>query len=347
MENMLKLPEEWFNGKQMIVAGDQMTVARLRALKFQRRSDVSPYARLEWMEPLIQLFHLQMLYSGTIINNYYGERKAPGSLGFYISVLKRKRVGPVKQDFHAADELLRHSFEALVMRLWMTEFGCDRLDDLDKLLGEMNTRALEDKINSGIESITSVWLDRFQLTTKHNVLSKNSALFMKDMMLYIELSDAIKAGDIGRIDETLKPLTVIFQAGQTKNYALELLHLHCLLNHASDNKRKEAIMSSWLINTTGKKNRWIPADLYQEHNNLMTKVTHAVRGTNSPYETLANLVAPNIHVFQEVCSKVESIYHTPNRGNHHTSKRSVGDIKRLLESIKDHGILDINRCTAN
>ncbi|KAF9342745.1 hypothetical protein BGX26_006923, partial [Mortierella sp. AD094] len=277
-----------------------MTVARLRTLKYQRRSDVSPYARLEWMEPLIQLFHIQMLFSGTLVNNYYGgESMAPGSLGFYISLLKRKRVGLVKQDFHAADELLRHSFEALVMRLWMTEFNCEKLEDLDKLLGTMNTLTLEDKINSGVDNITSAWLDRLRLMTDNNVLSKNSAFFMKDMVLYIELSDAIKAGDIGRIEEALKLLTVIFQAGQTKNYALELLHLHCLLNHGSNAERKEAIMSSWLINTTGKENGWIPADLYQEHNNLLTKVTHAVRGTNSHYETLAKLIAPNLHAFEK------------------------------------------------
>ncbi|KAF9148167.1 hypothetical protein BGX20_006430, partial [Mortierella sp. AD010] len=244
MEKVLDLPKEWFNGKQMIVAGDQMTVARLRTLKYQRRSDVSPYARLEWMEPLIQLFHIQMLYSSTIINNYYGDSMAPGSFGFYISLLKRKRVGPVKQDFHAADELLRHSFEGLMMQLWMTEFGCEKLEDLDKLLGEMNSSTLEDKINSGVNNIASVWLDRLRFMTNHNTLSKNSAFFMKDMVLYIELADSIKAGDIGRIEEALKSLTVIFQAGQTKNYALELLHLHCVLNHASDNKRKEAIMSS-------------------------------------------------------------------------------------------------------
>ncbi|ORZ28544.1 hypothetical protein BCR41DRAFT_331178, partial [Lobosporangium transversale] len=74
-------------------------------------------------------------------------------------------------------------------------------------------------------------IDRFLLTGSLEILdgttSRNSALFLRDMLFYLELSSAIKAGDHGRIEEILKWITIMFQAGSTKNYANELLHLHC------------------------------------------------------------------------------------------------------------------------
>ncbi|KAF9344028.1 hypothetical protein BGX26_004899 [Mortierella sp. AD094] len=336
MEKVLELPAVYFeDGRQIIIAGDQMTISRLRSLMEQRRSDDSAYSRLEWMVPLIQLFHLQMLYSTTLIHNYYGTEGNPGIILSNRVLLRRKRVNLQKQDFHAADELLLHSFQALVMRQWEIEFGCDDIDKLNEKLRTFDNFTLNQKITSGAENIIRKFYDELQGSTDYTTSSKNAASFTRDMVLYLELSTAIKAGDIGRIEEALKWLTVIFQAGHTKNYAYELLHLHCTLHYASDQARKNAILASMLINTTGKPDRWIPADLYQEHNNLLTKVTHAVRASKSPWETLATSVSPNLHTFRKICSQVEEAFQIPVNSTKHTSVASRRDLDTLLTPIRD------------
>ncbi|KAF9088823.1 hypothetical protein BGX27_002624 [Mortierella sp. AM989] len=340
MEDTLQLPENWFkDGKQVIVSGDHMTITRLRTLKLQRQGQPKPYDRLDWIFPLMQLFHLQMLLVKTIVCNYYGrDDKYPGSIRFNNDILERKRISYDKQDFYTAVEFLLHSFEALVLRLWEIEFGCRGITQLKETLESFDDATLIDRINSGAENITRKCHD--ELPNQNSKASVNAAYFLKDMALLLELFGAIRSGDIGRIEEALKWLTVMFQAGHAKNYAYELLHVHCALHYASNRERKESIMSSWLVNTTGRRNRWLAADLYQEHNNLITKVVHQVRGSNSPWEVLAEMVSPNINALETIRSQVEESFDTTVRTSNHVDVRADEDIESLLLAIRDHGILD-------
>ncbi|KAI1285145.1 hypothetical protein EDD11_000936, partial [Mortierella claussenii] len=161
------------------------------------------------------------------------------------------------------------------------------------------------------------------------------------MIMYIELADAIKAGDIGRIEEVLKWITIIFQAGSTKNYGNELLRLHCEMQYAWDTEAKRAIMSSWLINTSGDKGRWIPADLYQEHNNLLTKVIHAAKGSNASWEMLAEAISTNIYTFSRIAFQLETQYNIPKNKSWHADVSYEADIERILTSLREHKILDL------
>lgn len=199
MENTLQLPEDWFqSGKKVIIAGDQMTISRLRTLKIQRQSHPKSYHRLEWVFPLMQLFHLQMLHVKTIVRNYYGRNdKYPGSIQFNNEILQRKRVSYDKQDYYSAVELLLHSFEALVLRLWEIEFGCTGIIQLKEMLKSFDNATFVDKISSGAENIAHKCHDKLQ--DQNSKASINAAYFIKDMALFLEMSGAIRGGDIGRI----------------------------------------------------------------------------------------------------------------------------------------------------
>ncbi|KAF9897821.1 hypothetical protein BX616_004923, partial [Lobosporangium transversale] len=127
MGQTLKIPSEWFDGKRAVVTGDQLTVSRVRSLKRQRCDDVSTYHRFEWAVPVIQLFHLQMVLSSTILRTHYGDIGVPGSLAYYAAKLRRKRVTPDRFDFHAVNELLFHAFDAMVIRAWQLVQECEDL----------------------------------------------------------------------------------------------------------------------------------------------------------------------------------------------------------------------------
>ncbi|KAI1286153.1 hypothetical protein EDD11_000562, partial [Mortierella claussenii] len=52
IEQTLGLDKAWFDdGKKLVVAGDQLTVTRLRSLKELRDDESSPYKRLDWIVP--------------------------------------------------------------------------------------------------------------------------------------------------------------------------------------------------------------------------------------------------------------------------------------------------------
>jgi hypothetical protein len=57
--------ESDFSKRLFLVFGDQLTVARIRSIKSERREDRSAYERFNWLMPVPGLFHLKMnlLYS--------------------------------------------------------------------------------------------------------------------------------------------------------------------------------------------------------------------------------------------------------------------------------------------
>ncbi|ORZ06532.1 hypothetical protein BCR41DRAFT_296188, partial [Lobosporangium transversale] len=215
MRDVLQLPEEWFNDyTKIIVAGDQLTISRIISLQELRAADTTSFSRMQWALPLIQLFHLQMVLCGTILRTHYGSFSSPGSLGFIISMLERKRLGMDTSNFHAADELIRHTFDAMVRRLWEVEF---RLEISD--------------------------MRAYEFAMEYSNANANAVLFLRDTLAYIELGAAIKAGDVGRIKNVLETITVMFQAGGMKNYARELLRKAVLASLLINTKGKE---NAWI-----------------------------------------------------------------------------------------------------
>ncbi|KAG0349917.1 hypothetical protein BGZ54_004123 [Gamsiella multidivaricata] len=336
MESALELPPEWFNNRRLILAGDQLTVSRLRSLKQLRWDDVSTYHRLDWAIPVMQLFHMQMLLASTILRTHYGSMSAPGSLAYNAVMLGRKRVNLDKPDFHATDELLRHTFDGIVLRLWEIEMGHD---DIESFAFEGSADELKDFVDRKVTIILERYFTTVNLDQLNGTASRNAALFLRDMMVYMELSSAIKCGDIGRIEESIRWITIIFQAGSTMNYANELLHFHCGLFHSWSEQTKLAVMSSLLVNTSGQKDRFLPADLFQEHMNLQVKTIHAAKGSNASWEFIAKAVSTNVGVFASIERTLETQFEVPKSGSKHAQVSAAADIRSIISSLKATAIL--------
>ncbi|KAF9929824.1 hypothetical protein BGZ65_005623 [Modicella reniformis] len=106
-----------------------------------------------------------------------------------------------------------------------------------------------------------------------------------------------------------------------------------------DTAIKEAIMSSWLVNTSGKVGGWKPTDQHQEHNNNDIKSFHAAKGTNASWTTLAKSASANIQVIADIASLMESEYKTPNNNNWHSTVSAEEDIKFILKSLDESCVL--------
>ncbi|KAG0195881.1 hypothetical protein BGX28_000430, partial [Mortierella sp. GBA30] len=306
--------------------------------------DLTAFDRLEWAIPVMQLFHLQMVVCGMLLRTYYGTIATPGSLAFNIANLGRKRLNADMPCYNTADEFLRHTFDAMVRRLWEVELGCESLEKYREL--HLATQKPADAhaflVNKAKSIQDKYFVNSDLLKERFANANVNAALFMRDMLVYMELCDAIKIGDVGRVQESLKILAIMLQAGATKNYAQELLRLNFAINHVWSEGRKKAIFSSWLINTQGKENGFIPADLYQEHNNLLVKNLHAPKGSNMSWDSMKDLYSANIRLFSKVGAKLESQYTIPVNNHYHTTKSAEHDIMRIKVSLIEHEILGSN-----
>lgn len=103
---------------------------------------------------------------------------------------------------------------------------------------------------------------------------------------------------------------------------------------------KVAVTSSWLVNTTGQLNWWIPADLHQEHNNLLIKTIHLAKGSNLSWDFLEHSVSTNIKAFATIKATVEKEFNVPHAGTNHTIANSAPDVAKIIEMLKDNGMLD-------
>jgi hypothetical protein len=335
MEKATQLNPEWFERRRLILAGDQLTLSRIRSIARLRWDEPKAYHRLEWAIPVVQLFHLQMLFAKTIFKTHHGQndkKPTPGSLGHFLRVLERKRISLDKSNFHDLDQFLRQVFDGVVLLIWEAEF----------LPADMETSAvsasIQDEVRTKAEHITRKYLSTARHSSICNQQSKNAALFIRDMLHYLELGSAIKAGDIGRIGDSIRWITILLQAGSTQNYANELLRLHCQMFYSSDKNTKSVIMSSMVVNTTGQPNRYIPCDLLQEHHNLLTKFVYNAKGSKLSWQYLRDKISTNIRVFQSIAAKLHEQFNIVRSGTNHTTDPAVADIKKIKDICTRSGI---------
>ncbi|KAF9580635.1 hypothetical protein BGW38_002644 [Lunasporangiospora selenospora] len=341
MRDTIGLPEDYFEDHDIAILGDQMTNSRVTGLRHALEKDLTRYKRFEWAIPVIQLFHTQMMFAGLILRTHYGQENDPGSLGYNRVLLERKRISVDKLIFHDVDDFLRHSFDATVLRLWEVALGLEGGMNMETMLQTISADERRTLILSKSKDLVSICLDPDQQSC---AADRNAALFMRDMIYYIELAAAIKNGDVGRIEMVLRWLTIMTQAGSTTNYAYELLKLQFRKKNWGK-ERNEMIARSWLVNTKGVEDGFIPADLYQEHCNKTIKEIYASKGSNANWEMLTDLVSINIETFRVVKSRLEKEFGMPDYDSKHQSVSATKDINSIVEVLREHDIFGRNGST--
>lgn len=322
-----------FKHLKMVIAGDHLTISRIQTIQERNIGEATYFDQMRWAIPVLQLFHMQMLLCSTILSTHFGNISTPGSLAYFIPLLGRRQLNRDMPCYYTADEFLRVIFRAMVNQLWRAKARAYQRDH-----GSMSDDAFEQEINNTINELLNSSETLFSV---FSTINANAIMFIRDMVVYIEFCTAIKAGDVGRIEEILKRITIMFQAGNHRNYGLELLRLSYNIRHRWGMVRKDAIFSSLLMNTKGLKNHWIPSDLYQEHNNLLTKITHATVGNK--WSTMS-YITPNIRLFQEVASKIDSEFNLPKNSTLHRVSTMDTDIQQVMCSLIEHGILGEDLC---
>ncbi|KFH71184.1 hypothetical protein, variant [Podila verticillata NRRL 6337] len=331
----LRLARNWFTDRtSIIVAGDQMTVARLLSLKIHRAIDPDPFGCLSWVHPIPQLFHMRMNLCGTIFRTHYGDTNCPGSLADIIGVLRRKHLTKDNMKFKVADELLKLVFEALLFVFWesLHDFGTS---------AESEVQRVTDSIIDILNGLHSLLQDptRLLFGRPHTMADINALLFLRDVAVYIELDEAIKDGDLGRIRSVLPTITLMMHGGGNTNYSRELLRFLYGMRHAWTDEWERRVLSSMLVNPKGVVGGWMATDMYQENNNYLLKVIFSAKGPNMSWEYLRDAISTNIRSFQEIARlferEVGANYHNPA----HKNSSAVLDIAKVKELFQDSGIL--------
>jgi hypothetical protein len=328
----LRLSDTWFDSaRNIIVGGDQMTVARLLSLKIHRAIESDPYGGLDWVHPTPQLFHLQMILCSTIYKTHLGaDANTPGSLASFISLLESKGFNKEKPEFKATNELMRIVFDAMSMVLWESLHDADTPAELDM------SRVVDIIINAIADLKQATPSLNGRLCTTADI---NALYFLRDMTVFIEFSDAITAGDRGRIRCILPTIALMMHGGGNSNYALELLRLLYGMRYAWTPEWEKRVLSSMLVNPKGVSCGWMPTDMYQENNNYLIKTIFAAKGSNMSWEYLRDLISPNIRTFQDIARLFERGVDSKYNSTAHKKPSTKEDVDLVKGALHFCGIL--------
>ncbi|KAG8733025.1 hypothetical protein FRC10_000469 [Ceratobasidium sp. 414] len=345
-----------------LIAGDQLTVSRLRTIAKNRMGHESRYESFEWLVAVTGLFHLKMAQAQGILETHLGASNSsrnPVSLSYHQTLLFRKPL-PSPTPFQTTRDLIRISLYSRVLDCLLLVSGAP---DLASLAGELSKldsfSTAEQSPNQSFSRLK--WLAEVIFTRYANrkevyrlrearkrakdgeqagdVLFEDSALFICDALEFEEFMAAVKAGDSGRIVLTLKLWAFSFRANGRSKYAKEMLHLIHNLTHVWSPALRDIVLNNWIINPTGKPNSHVELDLAQEHLIFWIKNAYKAHGSSASWDWLAT-ISPCVDFLRTLARQFHRSL-GDDQGIRHAAAnqaRSIGTLMRSLSSSKVHTV---------
>lgn len=230
-----------------VVFGDQLSVAQKRSVANTRAGHDSLFESQLRDVAAPGFFHYQSASSGAVLITHWGDPSGwvddPSSLHFHNTLLNRKPITLTSPPPY------RTSRDLIFVSLYARIFYCLKLVSSYTTLKEYAATVTFDQlcthtaqiINNFTESKVVIDLRQKREETGRipesesphknrrfydgDMVFENAVLFMRDALILREFTDAIKAGDSGRLIVVLKTYALLLRgAGRTK-YAHEILHL--------------------------------------------------------------------------------------------------------------------------
>ncbi|EIW75949.1 hypothetical protein CONPUDRAFT_76987 [Coniophora puteana RWD-64-598 SS2] len=322
-------------GQLLVWTGDQLTAERIRGLIASHAWDDNAFERLDFLIPSFGWLHNSMTFAASLHKQYLGTTAGRG-LRHAFTVLNRKGLDSVKTrgPFHQQlDEAICHVTEARFQDCWRVVTGADDLAALqEKTPEELYKFAMEilDKLAS--VDVLEDWDS--QDDEEKDEIFRESVLWNRDALRYIDLQAAIKEGDVGVMEDTLPYLLFRYSGGSNSRYAIEILELlHCLQREWPPELKDYVRRRAWLVNLSGHPGKWHPVDQAQEHNIKDQKVTYSMQGPNASWEGL-DKIGPAVATLGTVRKHLEKQIRTLRRGVAHTAPSKNADVQRLKNTYK-------------
>ncbi|EMD42077.1 hypothetical protein CERSUDRAFT_28738, partial [Gelatoporia subvermispora B] len=340
-----------FTDHVKVIAGDQLSITRLRSIALNRIGHDSFNHSFLWLVTMPGLFHYKMTATHGLMELFYGSSNSarnPGSLAFHNTVLDRKPIVMSSlPPFRVCRDLIFVSLYARVLHCLEIVVSCESLDDYAKSVTFEQLKVDAKQLVSQFANLQVMQPERFQPDSAlfrpidGDELFENAVLFMHGALMLREFTDAIKAGDSGRIILVLKFWALGFRGcGRTK-YAHEVLHLLHNMAYVWPKDLRDVIVQNWLVNPTGCENAWVEVDLMQEHLNLWTKTIYKAHGSNASWDWLT-MISPCIEVLRQLASQMNKTLGA-KQGNKHKAPDLHQDIEELKRSLSEHEVYQVIR----
>ncbi|KAH6876952.1 hypothetical protein BKA70DRAFT_1476143 [Coprinopsis sp. MPI-PUGE-AT-0042] len=327
-----------------IVAGDRLSIARLRTLANLRAGNEGGYRSFAWGAWMPGLFHGRIADIHGVFVTHWGKPNAgtrsPGSLSFHNNLLRHLPITLTSlPTFRTCRDLVFVSLYARILHclLLVSGYGsleeyCAKVDDWTSLEGHATKIYEEFASASRADSLRSAR----EAGTGGDMVFESAILFLRDALISREFTDAVKAGDSGRVLLVLKIWALSFRGNGRTKYAYEMLSLIHNLAKVWPKEIVEIIMNNWLLNPTGKANGFVEVDLVQEHMNYWIKTFYKAHGPNSTWEWL-EMISPCIYTLRHLATAMKDTLGT-DLGARHAPADLSKDIAVLMNSLCEHDV---------
>ncbi|CDO73373.1 hypothetical protein BN946_scf185013.g6 [Trametes cinnabarina] len=291
--------------------------------------------RMEWIEPVFGWFHALMAFANSLHTQYLGTsagiglRKVFETLG-RKSLLKAETKGVF---WHHLDEALWHVGEANFISLWAAVGKVNEISELAKKTPDELVAILDEIVSNhasrnAIENMDSIDIP----DSARDNCKQQAVLFSTDILAYFDLQEAMKIGDVGRMEDLLPTLLYHFLGGGNHKYAVEILELlHKLREEWPDELRQYIRRYCWLVNFTGARDGFLAVDMAQEHNIKDIKVTWRSFGPGATFPYIQK-VSPAIPVLRAVKQNIASQFPSVRaRGSRHGAPSKDEDMCKLVD----------------
>jgi hypothetical protein len=253
----LKKCDSWLR-RVRFFAGDQLSIARLRALVNIRAGHEAGFCGFAWGVWIPGLFHAKIADIHGFFVTHWGKPNAgtrnPGCLAFHNTRLNRNPILLTSlPTFRTCRDLVFVSLYARVLHCLLLVSRKETLDDYADSIDSFTTLEghARDIFNcyANVESVFELrWERRAEagrapvptgaaepkelLAPKEgDMVFENAVLFLRDALISREFTDSIKSGDSGRIVLALKALALSYRGNGRTKYAYEMLHVIHNISH--------------------------------------------------------------------------------------------------------------------
>ncbi|KAJ3832057.1 hypothetical protein F5878DRAFT_654713 [Lentinula raphanica] len=326
----------------MFTDGDLLTDSLVDKVESARRNNPLPINGMKGNVRRFGIFHAKMAGSRMVVNEHWGqpESKEPGGLWWENNKLGRKKMIAGWQSKKAAPwkpthELLHISLAAHIQDGFRITCGEESLEMWARSASEDDFNHCADKVYDQL--FTTAAYDDASEKDDRDTIYENNILQNRDTLLYIEIVDAIKSGDIGRVVNVFRMWMVMMRSKKTMPKYADAIFETLGRVSAYPEVLREFFLHNWLVNLTGKVDRWKEVDLLQEHQNFWAKIIYTAKGSNRSWEWLA-MITPIIFILRNAMRVVQTEFQIVDLSTKHTVPDMTNEISTLAMALAEEKI---------
>lgn len=269
--NLLKRDTDSLSKYAIPSSNDQLTNSRIRSCFLNRDQDTNAWNRREVFTLGIGLFHLCLNLVWVVLHTHRGTLAQTGSLTYFFKILDKTRLGGDHPDYHSLLAALQQILNGLLLNAWRQECGETNLEQFsksepsaedllaiaDKILADYASPLRHKDREDGESTATTNPANptcsdsddsdteeehshrpafppspaASSTTPPRDTIYENTRLLTRDLLYISELVRAVSDGDIGRIEDFLPQLAMMFRGAGSNNYCTEILHFILNLKH--------------------------------------------------------------------------------------------------------------------